>query len=69
MAETYTITLGYESNVVNAGGEDTAPLIEYGLTDEDWDEMTEKEQTKFLDECASDNFWNQGFDFWGKVDK
>jgi hypothetical protein len=66
----YRIILGAESPYISANSEETVNLEEYfGITDEEWDEMSEREQNRFVNEAAKDNFWNSGYGYWGKVEK
>jgi len=34
---------------------------------DDWDQLDEKEQENYIDQEARENFWNQGFEYYGKV--
>lgn len=69
MAETYTVVLSTTGPWVGCESEDEYPLSEFGFTDEDWDELSENEQRRLLNEWAEDNFWNRGYEYHGGVSK
>jgi len=66
---TYKLTMGYGTPYTGCDGKDTIDLKDYGMSDQEWDELDENEQGEALDEWALENFWSQGFDTWGEVTK
>lgn len=69
MAESYTITVGWEGNVVGSDGEQSYTLDELGYTNEEWDALDVKVQDRIVEEIAETEFWNQGFGWYGRVDR
>ena len=47
--------------------EDDYSLEEFGCSDQDWDEMPEKDREKFIDDAVADHVANH-IDSWGKVE-
>ena len=48
------LTLYYSSRWVGCEAKETIPLSEYGISDEEWDAMSEKEKEKLLEQWAQE---------------
>lgn len=66
---TYTLILGCESPYAGGDTDDTLSLGDYGYSDQEWDELTERQQERYLDEWSEGNFWNNGYGYHGKVER
>lgn len=67
MAETYKLELYASGPYVGCSSTEECDLIEYGYTDEEWDDLSERERENLLDEWSEENFWNNGYEFNGRV--
>lgn len=65
---TYTLTLGMETQYVVGDEEDTVPLIDYGYTDEEWDGLDENTKDNLIDEWAAE-YLHERVSCWGVVSK
>ena len=61
----YRIILGV--TVGRSTQEDDYPLEEFGISDEEWDEMDEKQRQAVLDDAVKDHI-AKWVDSWGKVE-
>ncbi len=61
----YRIVLGVSMG--RSREEDDYALEEFGCTDQEWDEMSEKDREKFIDDAVADHVANH-IDSWGKVE-
>lgn len=69
MAEnTYTLTLGTNTPFVNTDEEDTVPLVDFGYTDEEWDDLTEEAKDRLIDQWSAE-YLHERYSGWGKVNK
>lgn len=62
MAETYKLKLYASGPFVGCVSEETVDLIDYGLTDEEWDMLDERDRGKMLDEFAAEFLYNEGYE-------
>lgn len=69
MAETYRLELYASGPFAGCESTETVSLSEYGFTDEEWDEVSEFEKGKLLDEWGSEYFWNEGYEFNAQVQR
>lgn len=67
MAETYTLKLYASGPFVGCENSEEVALIDYGYSDEDWDELPPVQQESLLEEWAEENFWNSGYEYYGEV--
>jgi hypothetical protein len=67
MAETYRLELHASGPYAGCESNEVVKLSEWGYSDEEWDELTEGEKGKVLEEWGSDYFWNQGYEYNAEV--
>lgn len=60
MANKLKIKLWISTNKVGSECKSTVPLIDYGITDAEWNAKTEDEQSALLDEWALEYMNNTG---------
>lgn len=67
MAETYKLELFASGPYVGCESTEVVDLSDYCYTDEEWDELSESEQHKLLDEWGEEFFWNEGYEYNAEV--
>lgn len=67
MAETYKLVLSHSTPWAGCDGEDEFELSLFGYSDEEWDELDQKEKSLLLDGRAEENFWNAGYEYHAEV--
>lgn len=67
MAEAYEVKLYAGGPFVGCDSEETVSLLEYGYTDEEWDELTEGKRKELLDGWGQAFFWNEGYEYNAEV--
>lgn len=67
MTATYKLKLGASGPFVGCESREEIPLIDYGYTDEEWDELSESKRDNLLDEWAQEFMLNEGYECWGDV--
>lgn len=69
MAETYKLELFASGPYVGCQTTETVDLSDYGFSDEEWDELTEREREDLLNEWGEQFFWNEGYEYNAKVER
>jgi hypothetical protein len=64
----YTLTLGTNTPFAGCDEEDTVPLIDYGVTDEEWDAKHENAKEELLAQWAAE-YLHERYSGWGRVNK
>lgn len=69
--ETYTYQVELTTNTMWVGAEtrDVTPLEAYGISDQEWDGYPKEQQDDLLEGWAEENFWNQGYEYNGRVER
>lgn len=65
---TYTLTLGTNTPFTGTDEEDTIPLVDYGVTDEEWDALDENTKEAAIEQWASE-YLHERYSGWGRVNK
>lgn len=63
---TYRVKLGVSTKYIGSEDEDEMPLEEYGYSDQEWDELSDREKDKLITEWIEEYVWNN-IDSWGDV--
>jgi hypothetical protein len=67
MSETYKLELYASGPYVGCESTELVDLKDYGYTDEEWDELPEREREKLLNEFGEEYFWNEGYEYNAEV--
>lgn len=63
---TYLIKFGVATHFINSDVEEEDTLENYGYSDQEWDELSEREQEQLISEWTEEFVWNN-IDSWGDV--
>lgn len=69
MAETYKLELFASGPFVGCQTTELVDLSDYGFSDEEWDELPEREREECLNEWGEQFFWNEGYEYSAKVER
>lgn len=63
---TYLVKFGVATHFINSDVEEEDTLENYGYSDQEWDELSERVQEQLISEWTEEFVWNN-VDSWGDV--
>ncbi len=63
---TYTVKLGVATRYIGSDVTEEQPLEEFGYSDQEWDELDEREKDKLITEWTEEFVW-ENVESWGDV--